>query len=122
MSAFWSYAATLLVYLGVNTIACWGLNLQFGVGGVMNFAFILYQAMGAYITAVLTLPAAATQVDERYILGWHLPWPLPLAGAAVAVALRRCRDFGIDPDRWAVPDRFFADQPGAGPAAVAGSG
>ena len=86
MSAFLSYAATLLVYLGVNTIACWGLNLQFGVGGVMNFAFILYQAMGAYITAVLTLPAAATQVDERYILGWHLPWPLPLAGAAVAGA------------------------------------
>jgi branched-chain amino acid transport system permease protein len=87
VSAFWSYAATLLVYLGVNTIACWGLNLQFGVGGVMNFAFILYQAMGAYITAVLTLPAAATQVDERYILGWHLPWPLPLAGAAVAGAV-----------------------------------
>jgi ABC-type branched-subunit amino acid transport system ATPase component/ABC-type branched-subunit amino acid transport system permease subunit len=87
VSAFWSYAATLLVYLGVNTIACLGLNLQFGVGGVMNFAFILFQAMGAYITAVLTLPAAATQVDERYILGWHLPWPLPLAGAAVAGAV-----------------------------------
>ncbi len=87
MSAFWSYAASLLVYLGVNSIACWGLNLQFGVGGVMNFAFILYQAMGAYITAVLTLPPAATQVDERYILGWHLPWPLPLVGAAISGAL-----------------------------------
>jgi branched-chain amino acid transport system permease protein len=82
-----SYAASLLVYLGVNAIACWGLNLQFGVGGVMNFAFILYQAMGAYITAVLTLPSASTQVDEKYILGWHLPWPLPLAGAAVCGAV-----------------------------------
>jgi branched-chain amino acid transport system permease protein len=86
-AAIQSYIATLLVYLGVNAIACWGLNLQFGVGGVMNFAFILYQAMGAYITAVLTLPSAATQVDERYILGWHLPWPLPLVGAAVVGAL-----------------------------------
>lgn len=46
----------------------------------------------------------------------------PDPGAAVAVALRRCRDSGIDPDRWAVPDSFFADQPGAGPAAIAGSG
>jgi hypothetical protein len=46
----------------------------------------------------------------------------PDPGAAVAVALRRCRDSGIDPDRWAVPDSFFADQPGAGSAAIAGSG
>ena len=53
----------------------------------MNFAFILYQAIGAYITAVLTLPSASTPVDEKYILGWHLPWPLPLVGAAVAGAL-----------------------------------
>jgi branched-chain amino acid transport system permease protein len=84
--ALFSYMATLIVYLGVNTIACWGLNLQFGVGGVMNFAFILFQAMGAYITAVLTLPRASTLSAETYILGWHLPWPLPLAGAAIAGA------------------------------------
>jgi hypothetical protein len=45
----------------------------------------------------------------------------PDPGAAVEVALRRCRDSGIDPDRWAVPDSFFADQAGAGPAAIEGS-
>jgi branched-chain amino acid transport system permease protein len=86
-SAISSYIATLLVYLAVNAIACWGLNLQFGVGGVMNFAFIIYQAIGAYITAVLTLPSDITVPDETYILGWHLPWPLPLLGAAIAGAL-----------------------------------
>lgn len=86
-SAVSSYIATLLVYLGVNGIACWALNLQFGVGGVMNFAFIIYQAAGAYITAVLMLPSDKSVPDETYILGWHLPWPLPLAGAAVAGAL-----------------------------------
>jgi len=85
--ALQSYVATLLVYLAVNSIACWGLNLQFGVGGVMNFAFILYQSIGAYITAVLTLPRPAPGGPETYILGWHLPWPLPLAGAAVSGAL-----------------------------------
>lgn len=46
----------------------------------------------------------------------------PDPGAAVAVALRCCRDNGIDPDRWAVPDSFFGDQPGTGPAAIAGGG
>jgi ABC-type branched-subunit amino acid transport system ATPase component/ABC-type branched-subunit amino acid transport system permease subunit len=86
-SAVSSYIATLLIYLGVNGIACWALNLQFGVGGVMNFAFIIYQAIGAYITAVLTLPSDKVLADENYILGWHLPWPLPLVGAAVAGAL-----------------------------------
>jgi branched-chain amino acid transport system permease protein len=50
----------------------------------MNFAFILFQAMGAYITAVLTLPRATQISEQTYILGWHLPWPLPLLGAAVA--------------------------------------
>jgi branched-chain amino acid transport system permease protein len=85
--ALGSYVATLLVYLGVNAIACWGLNLQFGVSGVMNFAFILFQAMGAYLTAVLTLPRATPGVPETYILGWHLPWPLPLIGAALAGAV-----------------------------------
>jgi branched-chain amino acid transport system permease protein len=101
LSAFWTYAATLLVYLGINSIACWGLNLQFGLGGVMNFAFILYQAMGAYITAVLTLPSAASQVDERYILGWHLPWPLPLVGAAIcgAVLALAVGSFALRPKR-----------------------
>jgi len=85
--ALQSYVATLLIYLGVNAIACWGLNLQFGVSGVMNFAFILFQAMGAYITAVLTLPKSTPGSAETYILGWHLPWPLPLIGAGLAGAL-----------------------------------
>jgi ABC-type branched-subunit amino acid transport system ATPase component/ABC-type branched-subunit amino acid transport system permease subunit len=82
--ALQSYLVTLLVYLGVNAIACWALNLQFGLGGVMNFAFILFQSIGAYITAVLTLHKAVPSTLETYILGWHLPWPLPLLGAALA--------------------------------------
>jgi len=82
-----SYLISLLVYLGVNSIAAWALNLQFGVGGVMNFAFILYQAMGAYITAVLTLPKSTVIGDQTYILGLSWPWPLPLLGAAVAGGL-----------------------------------
>lgn len=82
-----SYAATLLVMLGINGIACWGLNLQFGVGGVMNFAFILFQSIGAYITAVLALPKASPAMSETYILGSQLPWPVPLLGAMLSGAV-----------------------------------
>jgi ABC-type branched-subunit amino acid transport system permease subunit len=43
------YVTLLLVYLGVDIIACLGLNIQLGLAGVMDFAFIIFQAAGAYV-------------------------------------------------------------------------
>ena len=42
------YLTTLLVYGGVDVIACLALSQQFGVAGVTNFAFIVFQAAGAF--------------------------------------------------------------------------
>jgi branched-chain amino acid transport system permease protein len=87
-SAYQYYIFTLLVYFGVNTIAAWALNLQYGISGVLNFAFIMFQAMGAYIAGVLTLGPPDTSSFQRYILGASLPFPLPwLAAAAVGALL-----------------------------------
>ena len=96
------YMITLLVYVCANVIAAWGLDLQFGVTGVLNFAFIIFQAVGAYTAGVLSLgPSSASQGFETYVGGARLPFPLPiigamLAGAALAaivglIALRRLR-------------------------------
>jgi ABC-type branched-subunit amino acid transport system permease subunit len=83
-TAYQYYIITLLVYFGVNTIACWALNLQYGVGGVLNFAFIMFQAIGAYIAGVLTLGPSTGLSFQQYILGASLPFPLPwLAATAV---------------------------------------
>ena len=83
-TAYQYYAITLLVYFGVNTIACWALNLQYGVSGVLNFAFIMFQAAGAYIAGVLTLGPTTSLSFQQYILGASLPFPLPwLLAAAV---------------------------------------
>jgi ABC-type branched-subunit amino acid transport system permease subunit len=83
-TAYQYYAITLLVYFGANTIACWALNLQYGVSGVLNFAFILFQAAGAYIAGVLTLGPTTSLSFQHYILGASLPFPLPwLLAAAV---------------------------------------
>ena len=54
-TAYQFYISSLLIYFGVNVLACWGLNLQIGVTGIINFAFVLFQAAGAYTAAVLTL-------------------------------------------------------------------
>jgi branched-chain amino acid transport system permease protein len=85
--AYQYYVITIVVYSAVNVMAAWSLNLQFGVGGVMNFAFIIFQAIGAYIAGVMSLGKADHSVDVFYIFGWHLSWPLPLIGATIAGAL-----------------------------------
>ena len=43
MSLAWQfYVSTLLIYVGVDIMAVWALNLQLGVAGVLNFAFIVF--------------------------------------------------------------------------------
>jgi branched-chain amino acid transport system permease protein len=78
------YIATVLVFFGVNTIGVLGLNLQYGMTGIMNFGFVLFQAAGAYAVALTTLGAPTPFDFQHYLFGASLPWPLPLlvAGAA----------------------------------------
>jgi branched-chain amino acid transport system permease protein len=96
------YIATICVYVAVNVIAAWGLDLQFGVTGVLNFAFIIFQAVGAYTAAILSLgPSSASGGFQHYPFGMHLPFPLPILGAMLVggalsavvglVTLRRLR-------------------------------
>ena len=82
------YITTLLVYAGIDAIACLGLSQQFGIGGVTNFGFIIFQAAGAYVASVLSLPSdSANGAFQTYIGGVNLPFPLPWIGAAVVGGL-----------------------------------
>jgi ABC-type branched-subunit amino acid transport system ATPase component/ABC-type branched-subunit amino acid transport system permease subunit len=83
-----TYLITLLVYGAVDAMACLGLSLQFGVAGVTNFGFIIFQAAGAYVAAILALPSeSANGAFQHYIGGWNLAFPLPWLGAAAAGAI-----------------------------------
>jgi branched-chain amino acid transport system permease protein len=86
MGSYGFYFAIILVYGAVDSMACLGLNLEFGVAGISNFGFIIFQSMGAYTAAVLSMPNAKTTNGgfQQYVLGWHLPWPFPWIGAAIA--------------------------------------
>ena len=82
------YVITLLVYFFVDLMVCWGLDLQFGVAGVLNFAYIVFQAAGAYTTAVLTLgPSSGNGGFQHYVGGARLPFPHPLQAAMVVGVL-----------------------------------
>jgi len=82
------YIINLLIYAAVDATACLGLNQQFGVAGVTNFGFIIFQAAGGYTAAILALPSqSANGGFQTYIGGWNLPFPLPWIGAAVVGGL-----------------------------------
>jgi branched-chain amino acid transport system permease protein len=82
------YLTTLLVYGGVDVMACLGLSQQFGVAGLTNFGFIIFQAAGAYTAAILSLPPdSANGGFQTYLGGWDLPFPIPWIGAALAGAV-----------------------------------
>ena len=79
------YTITIVVYVCANVIAAWGLDLQFGVTGVLNFAFIIFQAVGAYTAGVLSLgPSSSSGGFQTYLFGANLPFPLPIIGATLA--------------------------------------
>jgi branched-chain amino acid transport system permease protein len=87
MSGLTYYIVVLLVYLFTDLLAAWGLNLEFGVAGVANFAYIALVAVGAYTYSVFTLgsPAAAGNF-QQYVIGAHLNAALAIVIAAAVAA------------------------------------
>ena len=82
------YIINLLIYAAVDATACLGLNQQFGVAGITNFGFIIFQAAGGYTAAILALPnKSANGGFQTYIGGWNLPFPVPWIGAALVGGL-----------------------------------
>jgi branched-chain amino acid transport system permease protein len=87
------YAVNLLVYAGIDIIACLALNLQFGISGIVNFSFIVFQAVGAYAAAVLSMPPDTASINgvpggwQFYVGGFQLPFPIPWIGGAIAGGL-----------------------------------
>jgi branched-chain amino acid transport system permease protein len=82
------YIVTLLVFAAVDLLAAWGLNLQFGVAGLLSFAFILFQAAGAYTAAIMSLGRDTLNGGfQHYVGGYQLPFPIPLIGALAAGAV-----------------------------------
>ena len=82
------YLVNLLIYAAVDAMACLALNQQFGIAGVTNFGFIIFQAAGGYTAAILAMPPkSANGGFQSYIGGWNLPFPLPWVGATIVGGL-----------------------------------
>lgn len=86
-SALFFYLGTLAVFFFINNILVWGLNIQFGYAGILNFAYIVFVAIGAYVAGTFALPRPDVYSGQTYFFGYSLPFPIPLlAGGLVASA------------------------------------
>lgn len=101
MNAIEYYVITLGIFGCIAAIEALGFNLQFGVAGVINLAFILLVSVGAYATALATVGPPPKFSGETYVggMGLSFPWNLGfgvlctvIVGAFLGVtALRRLR-------------------------------
>ncbi|OCB57192.1 hypothetical protein A5722_12095 [Mycobacterium vulneris] len=65
-------AGGLVILMGIYAVAALALNLQFGVGGMVNFGVAAFFGIGAYSYALAVMPAQSG--SYTYILGLGLPW------------------------------------------------
>jgi branched-chain amino acid transport system permease protein len=80
------FALTSLIFLGFQILLVLGLNVQFGLTGILNLAFIIFYAAGAYTAGVMTAPPPAPP-GLTYIGGWSLPFYWGIAGAVVVAGI-----------------------------------
>ena len=81
------YIANLGVYFLIYCCLTLGLNLSFGMSGILDFSFITFMAMGAYFGGVAALGPEQAGTSITYILGLNAPWPAGLLIGAAAAAL-----------------------------------
>ncbi len=86
MSAFWYYVFTLVFFLFDYFILAMGLNIQYGETGILNFAYIGFVALGAYVTGASSMPSS-TGTGQQYIMGWGVPFPFNLLLGGIAASL-----------------------------------
>jgi ABC-type branched-subunit amino acid transport system permease subunit len=78
------YVSSLAIYLVFYAVGAWTLNLQFGMGGIINFGVIIFEAAGAYAAAVTSIGRSGLALGETYFWGVKWPFPLPLLAGGVA--------------------------------------
>src|SRR5579864_7624585 len=81
------YIANLAVYFLIYCILCLGLNISFGMTGILDFSYITFMACGAYFAGVVALDRPTPDSEMYYILGLNWPFPVPLFAGGIAAGL-----------------------------------
>jgi branched-chain amino acid transport system permease protein len=72
------YFLTLGIYGCLNGILALGFNLQFGQTGIINLAYFLFVAIGAYMTSIAAVGPPPHDGVTHYIGGFGWPFPVDI--------------------------------------------
>lgn len=96
------FIASGVLYVFLYVIAGWGLNLQFGTAGIINFGYIMCEALGAYTVALFAIGRyRLAEGAQHAVFALSLPFPIPVllslvvgaifSGVIGVIVLRRVR-------------------------------
>ena len=78
------FIASGVLYVLLYAIAGWGLNLQFGTAGIINFGYIMCEAVGAYTVALCALGKYRLAEGQQHaVFTLSLPFPIPILLALI---------------------------------------
>lgn len=78
-----TYGTSVIDLVGLYILMGLGLNIVVGYAGLLDLGYVAFFTIGAYITGLLTSPAASTQLG----LSFWIAWPVAMLGAATAGAM-----------------------------------
>lgn len=81
------YIASVLTIGSVFCIFALALNVRYGWMGELDISLFAFVAIGAYVSAVTTLPPSALPPPDHYILGLHLPFLVGVLFAMIVCGL-----------------------------------
>jgi len=86
ISGLIAYLVSFIIMAGIYAIFSLGLNIQWGYTGLFNIGIAGFFCIGAYVSALITLPRPTGTYAEyvHQIFALNMPFPLGLLGAAVA--------------------------------------
>ncbi|MGD9134823.1 MAG: hypothetical protein PVF78_14305, partial [Desulfobacterales bacterium] len=84
-----AYMVALAISASIYAVFCLGLNIQWGYTGLFNIGIAGFFCIGAYMSAMITLPAP-TGVYAHYVhqlFGFNLPFIFGVFGAALVCGI-----------------------------------
>jgi branched-chain amino acid transport system permease protein len=89
MGGLLAYLVSLVIMAGIFAVFCLGLNIQWGYTGLFNIGIAGFFCIGAYTSALITLPQPSGVYAQyvQQIFGLNLPFVFGLLGAALACGI-----------------------------------
>jgi branched-chain amino acid transport system permease protein len=100
-------------FVAIQMVLSFGLNIQYGLTGLLNLSYILFVAIGAYVSGVVLSPPASPP-GTQYILGLDQPFVVgvlagTIAAGAVAVVVGAVALRNLRADYFAIITLVFAE-------------